>query len=418
MKKKLGVLLLSTLLITTMFQGNIIHATSAKSDMQVSFENGFNSIQTNGSLTDEEKIKSLLENFFSVKLDDVKSHKTYDFSPCFYDSGESKTNQNFFTNKIKYTSEVNKFYSADILSDNLSLKFDDIKISDNTADIKLFEDYKYLLSKNNGSNSETVTRYTIKMQKSKNKWLISKIESDDSFDSAYKNKNLDVSTMISALKNDSKLNIPDKRELEYRKSVENISVAPLSAQWTQTLYNRAVAGNYAATYSIAYNQNFSNYIPDDCQNFASQCVWAGFGGTNSGISSKAFPMVSSGTRAWYQTATKYDTPTSWVWTGVMYFADYINNGGYQIGVGPYGWINSGVAYAEVGDIIQVSWNNNSTYDHTMVVNAVTGTAGSRGLSDIWISAHTSDCVNKRLDLATGMSTGAHRTVKINGYWQN
>ncbi|NTU99378.1 hypothetical protein HGA64_05260 [Candidatus Falkowbacteria bacterium] len=155
-------------------------------------------------------------------------------------------------------------------------------------------------------------------------------------------------------------------------------------------------------FSVRFAVDIPNYNPSDCQNFASQCVWYGFGGTNSStnINSKDFPMIGSGTRAWYQTATQYDDSLSWI--NVISFADYVSSSSTSTR-GIFGWINNNnLSYAEVGDTIQIYSSSQGWY-HTYVVNAVTGTSGSRTNSNIWVCAHTSNRNNERLDTVIGSS---------------
>jgi len=178
---------------------------------------------------------------------------------------------------------------------------------------------------------------------------------------------------------------------------------------------------YIITYDgSARNPRFYDYsaIGGDCQNFGSQCIWYGLGGVNdaSMIDGKYFPMVDNGKtdpRSWYSTSIKYDTPNTYVWTGVDHFDDYIDDSGYNI-QGPYGTIYSGIAYAERGDLIQIRANSTSDYHHTYVVYGVQGTAGSRTKDDIWISAHTTDRENQKLSDFCTYSLSNMRTIHIIG----
>jgi hypothetical protein len=75
---------------------------------------------------------------------------------------------------------------------------------------------------------------------------------------------------------------------------------------------------YASLHWSTYNSNFlsKKSTGTDCQNFACQCVWSGFGGVDSGIPSHAVPMIAAnlGGPEWW--ADKYNSSTlyynSWV----------------------------------------------------------------------------------------------------------
>jgi len=84
------------------------------------------------------------------------------------------------------------------------------------------------------------------------------------------------------------------------------------------------------------------------------------------------------------------------------------------GVGPYGWANYGnVDYAEPGDVIsyadravsaQTGWTLLGYMQHAMVVTSVTGTSGSRSLSDLCIAAHN-DPSNSAYEPLTSYAPG-------------
>lgn len=117
-------------------------------------------------------------------------------------------------------------------------------------------------------------------------------------------------------------------------------------------------------------------------------------------------MVSSSTRGW--------SPSYSSWRVVDSFASYVSRGGsYKLG--PYGTVTSGIASAQVGDIVQYDKEGNGAYNHSMVVVAVSGTSGSRTLSNITVCAHTGDYKDTLLS-ALGSSGWTWRTVHVSGAW--
>ena len=97
-------------------------------------------------------------------------------------------------------------------------------------------------------------------------------------------------------------------------------VAPTRSTTSSIAYNAAAAATYARIYAMNYNSNFPSYASQggDCANFASQCIWAGFGGSNhsTAISERQYPMDSSGTYKWY--------PGTQSWAGVFSMVNYAN----------------------------------------------------------------------------------------------
>ncbi|MBQ1506065.1 MAG: amidase domain-containing protein, partial [Erysipelotrichales bacterium] len=173
---------------------------------------------------------------------------------------------------------------------------------------------------------------------------------------------------------------------------------------------------YADWYATSYNSKFPSYANygGDCQNFASQCVWYGLGGTDTvaKISSHAVPMVYSGSNAikWYCGNTYWDYDPLKHWTVVGDFQDMIadSTSGQN---GLYGTVWFGYQYASVGDVLQVDFDADGSYDHSYVVVAVEGTDGSRSKSQIWVSCHSPSYSHKKLSDISN-STCVYRSVEV------
>ncbi len=168
--------------------------------------------------------------------------------------------------------------------------------------------------------------------------------------------------------------------------------------WT---YDTSKAVTYAAAhYSDTSNSVFGFTSEKNCQNFASQCVWAGLGG--SGTSTTARPAVPTsrvGTNAFNvwcrnQNTTYYDKfYFNWAWDNVRGFMKLLRASSMSE-EGPYGngLYTDAIKYAAVGNVLSVNWDgaaNEDSMDHAMFVTGVTGTSGSRTKSNVKIAAHTS-----------------------------
>lgn len=432
-----SIAVLIILVVTGIVASSIVSAGQSDNGITAAFQKQIDFVQSNNLMTDSEKVEKLCETFLFMKNQDYTLDSDLDLSGLYYNNNKFAKNQKYIKDKMKLKKEIRKKLDHKILWDNISVKINDVKIDGDTATVKAFEDYRFILDNYQDGFSSTGFNYIIGFQKYDNKWLITEVKSDDEFDIANQDSEINIDAMVKealsskTAKPDVSKDILDK-EKKYQEELNQISVgANLTPLFTTVSYNRTGASNYAIMHSdnsgtdpnSSYCLYFPYYITDtesDCQNFGSQCVWYGFGGDHSyqGVADKSLPMYDNGkagARSWYQGSTKYDCsgqvspPAPYTWTSVIAFADYINNGGVSVR-GPYGWINTGdISFAEVGDIIQI---RNTNWYHTYVVNAVTGTYGSRTKENIWVCAHTGTRNNNRLDTAYGGSISNMRTVRI------
>lgn len=172
---------------------------------------------------------------------------------------------------------------------------------------------------------------------------------------------------------------------------------------TYRYYNRDNATAYAYTYTTdSYtadqgnhpnflNENFMDFteLGGNCQNFASQCVWAGLGGSDDSdsINDNKFPMDIGGSdesNTWYCDKYGY-TVSSWTTTGDFY--RYIQHSNSEkIGTRVTGSIynlSTGQSFASIsnattrlpGAVLQV-YGNGMDHGHSIVVTDTTGTDSS------------------------------------------
>lgn len=137
-------------------------------------------------------------------------------------------------------------------------------------------------------------------------------------------------------------------------------------------YNRNLAIDYARKWALGRNPDYYNYdkLGGDCTNFISQCLYAGI---------KEMNYRGYG---WYYRDANRKSPS---WTGVEYLYKFLINNKYE---GPRGNIISR-SEIEIGDIIQLSFNNN-IYGHTLFVTHVAG-------NEIRICSHTIDSKDRLLN---------------------
>ena len=325
-----------------------------------------------------------------------RDNDDYEFKFFMNNPDNLSDSQLYFINSIKLDKHLEKERMKEIEYINKNDKYkifvtiDEININGGYAIAKVTTDNVYLFYNETIGNS--LINYNIKLINIGGKWLIDDIRDNSPKESYYLDNKIEINVEetlnelkkpLSKIKQEeNQLALKQQELLEQTQSIARASIPYIPSYCT----------SYARTYALSYNSNFPSYANDggDCQNFGSQCIWYGFGGVNSStyINSHSTPMIDDGvssSNSWYHGGTKYDTGSNWAWTGVTYYRDYV-----RINSGLTAVEYNGVAYARVGDIVQVSWNGNSTFNHTYVVTAVTGTLGSRTPSDITICGHTSN----------------------------
>lgn len=166
-------------------------------------------------------------------------------------------------------------------------------------------------------------------------------------------------------------------------------------------YSPANAVKYARKYAnVGKNKKgkllFYYVNGNDCTNFVSQCVWAGYGGYVSDDISKTKKRIANKT---YMTGSWYGgTGGGYAnWENVSKFASYVSASKTY---GPRGKIynNNGkctkLSGIKLGDVIQMKSANASRYGHSLFVTQVNYTPGAG--STYFVSCHSYDALNKNL----------------------
>ncbi|WP_053956191.1 amidase domain-containing protein [Inediibacterium massiliense] len=136
-------------------------------------------------------------------------------------------------------------------------------------------------------------------------------------------------------------------------------------------YNRESAVEYAVYWALQRNPKYADFdkMGGDCTNFASQVLYAG-----------GCPMYYN-YYGWYYRNLKDRAPA---WTSVKYFHKFITN---NKGIGPIGE-EVGLKDIELGDIVQINFQEDDGFDHTPVVVKIL--PGEKTVDKILIAAHTID----------------------------
>lgn len=142
------------------------------------------------------------------------------------------------------------------------------------------------------------------------------------------------------------------------------------------IYMRDLAVEYARTWAYFRNPEYYDFsqIGGDCTNFASQCIYAGAG-----------VMNFTPTFGWYYLSVNDRAPA---WTGVNELYRFLVN---NRGAGPQGE-EVPLSGLMDGDIVQLDFNGDGTYDHTPVVLD----SGDNTPDTILLAAHSRDSSCRQL----------------------
>ena len=193
----------------------------------------------------------------------------------------------------------------------------DSNIDGDFATVNVYETIDFQYS-NCDEPSMMVTHYYISLVKYDGEWLVVSVESDDLFYQTYRDSDFELQEAIEGI--DAAFEQKEWLTLsEPAASNDNAGqLVPAANSSTDRDYIPQNAVNYALTYSSSgddgnkspsyKNENFY-WTPESCQLFASQCVWAGFGGSNDPDDiNNRLVMDTSGSYQWWSTDSKYNNP--------------------------------------------------------------------------------------------------------------
>lgn len=359
---------------------------------------------------DKNEIEGMTNSFFTEKEQSFLSNSDFNIAK-YYSAIEAKNIKKGSSVKLfEYEKQMRDDNSADISNEKFEYTINSITITGDKATAKCYEQYEYTY-KNDPVRSSRGIEYQITFVKKDNKWEIVDITTNNELE------RLVAQTGGVSGKYTFDFDIDEEVEEETNNSGSAKAVSAVTHD-----YNRTNAAEYALQYSdsthtnsatSAYNSKFPQFAPNDCQNFVSQCVWAGLGGSNTStaISNKNKPMITTTGRKWFcSSASSYTTS----WTVVGDFRDYVvPEADGEDGIYGVRYLKGKIANAQKGDVVQIC-DSNGTWYHSYIISSVTGTYGSRTLSNINICAHTSNRRNENLANVIGASSTNFRLIRISG----
>lgn len=319
----------------------------------------------------------------------------------------------------------------------------DVSLIENFATVTLYESIFFYYD---DLDEETFkgTWYKVCLYKTGTKWIIYDVWSNDPFDGDKTvndlNSMIDMidkccqdeqtqKAVLTAMDQTQKVELAAEIEAVSAQARENMDAVANAASAGEVIpYNASDAINYAYTYTTTtgsntldyYNKNFPDFkdIPggSDCANFVSQCIWAGFGGSDNetSLSVVTAPMDKSGSMQWWCTPSNWDKSTSW--SGVEDQAIYVENSDQSPSTEDAVWFADYPTLYEIRDIKSTDSNDleynkpvsilysgiqpgdalmltaNNGYFHSVFISKITGNT----INDIYYCAHDTDVKSGKL----------------------
>ena len=394
----------------------------------------YKNLTMNSKVNDDSQIQSVIIGYLATERAYVRKPEEYTRARGFVTAAALNSNTVSYRNsESEYLKELNKLMDWTISRDCISFDNYRAQIGKQVATARIVENYEYYI--NDGFDGESFRRreYTFEMKKESGDWKITSVRTNDPWEneSTFAYTPIDVQGTIAEIANEMQQTEISKVGKTTRNDLDEKS-ANSSTDLNRWTYSASKAVTYAENhYRDTSNAVFGFTAGNNCQNFASQCVWAGLGG--SGTSTAARPAVSAsvagsnGTNLWrtganttYYSNDKYCL--NWTWDNACGFANMIKNS-QLTKEGPYGntQYTDCFGYANKGNVLEVDWGGSparDTLDHAMFVTQVSGTSGSRTKSQVKIAAHTSqtNSAYQTVSSYTSMPTSAFARVVVS--WGN
>lgn len=311
-----------------------------------------------------------------------------------------------------YLYAVHSALGWSVYEDNLEYSDFTVEISNNAANASIVESYTYYMGSDFDSDFCFRKRcYDITLTKTDDGlWKVVSVairgaEDDPPIDIVERVHAITESHRSAALKT----NVPATEMEIYGKTITS-NVPMRSATLYRWTYDTNAGVEHAKKYYNSSDPRFGE-ADQDCTNFTSQCVWVGLGGTGSKtdlpalsrdyLSTSTDPSNPNGQqfpnlwcRGWNSTFYPSEYyKRNWTWDNVRGFTNMIEESS-SLTEGPFGNTHYGnLDYAAIGSVIAYTTENvadDYNLSHAMYVTDVTGTVGSRGVSNLWIAAHNSN----------------------------
>lgn len=148
-------------------------------------------------MTDEDKIKQLLENLFATNLKYYQGIEA-DYSEYFTKSHTSNDAKYYIDRQI-LTKAIYSKAKIKIDSMDMEITFNNVSINESNADVELYEFFSFMYSERNGLPSSQGIIYNITLIKENSEWKIETIVSNDEFDGQFYKIGFDLDEQLKYL---------------------------------------------------------------------------------------------------------------------------------------------------------------------------------------------------------------------------
>ena len=232
---------------------------------------------------DSSQVEFLIKGFLASTKASIRESKLYDNKTSFISNAAIDNDTiEYRLTEAQYQNALNNAMGWSITEDNISFSKFNVEFDGESAVASIVEDYTYFAT--DGFDSESFRRreYTFQLKKEETGWKIVNITTNDPWElqEDFVYVPIDVQGKIEAIVNEKNSVDEDTSialEDAYQKEDSQVEATATSlSRWT---YSTKKAVEYAvAHYADTENSVFGFTSGNDCQNFASQCVWAGLGG--------------------------------------------------------------------------------------------------------------------------------------------
>ena len=258
--------------------------------------------------------------------------------------------------------------------------FDDVVVDGDFAMVEVFEELNYQYSDCDEPSYE-LGEFNVMLVKLDGEWVVADVVSDDSAFLSSCTTSYDADSEIRAYDEAKSFSYESTATVPAEDEDADIALAAAS----NIPYNRQNAVNYALTYTTqaddshrtpTFRNTRFNWFGKDCMNFASQCVWAGFGGSNSWADIPAHQGMDTVNPYWWCDNAEQCPSGSWASCGA--FRTYIKESKNLSSMGlicknstvPETSNDLGYSASQlVGAVLHVD----TSFGHALFVNAATGT---------------------------------------------
>ena len=257
--------------------------------------------------------------------------------------------------------------------------FGDVVVDGDLAMVEVFEELNYQYSDCDEPSYE-LGEFNVMLVKLDGEWVVADVVSDDSAFLSSCTTSYDADSEIRAYDEAKSFSYVPAEAAPAEGENDGIALAAAS----NIPYNRQNAVNYALTYTTqaddgkktpSFRNTRFHWFGKDCMNFASQCVWAGFGGSNSWTDIPAHQGMDTVNPYWWCDNAGQCSSGSWASCGA--FRTYVEDSKKFSSMGlicensSVDATDNDLGYSAsqlVGAVLHVN-----SLGHAVFVNAATGT---------------------------------------------